>query len=204
MKKPIIAIDVDDVLAHSVEAFRLRVNAKAGVELTPEHYRIAGRYHHYLDSVLEANGVDYSAIKDELFQLMAEDQSHIRPQQGAVKALKQLKKHFDLMVITARAPEWEAQTHIWLERHFPGVFTGVHFAGNRKDPARKTKGDMCLEVGAVYLIDDNPEHTLDASEKGIKVVLFGDYGWHVDVPKEMVHCKTWQKVEVYFTKGRLE
>lgn len=202
MKKPVIAIDVDDVLAHSIEHFRLEVNQRTGAALTPEHFREPDDYHRYLDRVLQRNGIDYAAIKDEMFQQMIEDQSHILPNPGAIETLKHLAKYYDLAVITARDPEWEPQTQVWLQRHFPDVFTGIHFAGNRHDPARKTKGDMCLEAGAAYLIDDNPEHAREAQQKGVTVVLFGDYGWHAKVPKEMTRCKTWQEVMEYFDDKR--
>jgi 5'(3')-deoxyribonucleotidase len=126
MSKPVIAIDVDDVLAHSIESFRLQVNARAGAQLTREHFMVPGEYHHYLDRVLETNGVDYATIKDDLFLGMSNDQSHIPPQPGAVKVLQKLAREYELVVITARAPEWEAQTHVWLQMHFPGVFKEVH------------------------------------------------------------------------------
>lgn len=196
--KPIIAVDVDDVLAHSVEAFRLDVNQKTGAKLNPGHFQVAGEYHRYLDRVLGSNGIDYDAIKDELFQRMIKDQSHVPAQPGAMTALQTLSNHYDMVVITARAPEWEPQTRIWLQKHYPGMFKNVHFAGNRRDASKKTKGDMCLEVGASYLIDDNPEHALDAVEKGITAILFGEYGWHVNITDDMVRCKTWKDVQKYF------
>lgn len=200
--RPIIAIDVDDVLAHSVEAFRIEVNQKTGAALTPAHFKVQGEYHHYLNRVLESNGIDHAAIKDDLFKSMVNDQSHIPPQPGAIKALRKLQDGYELVVITARPPEWEPQTHIWLERHYPGAFKAVHFAGNRNDPAKKTKGDMCIQVGASYLIDDNPEHARSAADKGVAVVLFGDYGWHVAVPEDMVRCKTWKDIEKFFDAER--
>jgi 5'(3')-deoxyribonucleotidase len=202
MSKPVIAIDVDDVLAHSIESFRLQVNARAGAQLTREHFMVPGEYHHYLDRVLETNGVDYATIKDDLFLGMSNDQSHIPPQPGAVKVLQKLAREYELVVITARAPEWEAQTHVWLQMHFPGVFKEVHFAGNRHDPIQKSKGDMCVEAGAAYLIDDNPEHAVSAEAKGVQVILFGEYGWQIDVPEDMKQCKTWSEVEQYFDGQR--
>lgn len=198
MKKPVIAIDVDDVLAHSVEAFRLKVNAMVGANLAPEHFRVPGEYHHYLDTVLQTNGVDYAPIKDNLFVSMIHDQSHIPPQPGAVQALKHLARRYDFVVVTARDTEWEPATHVWLRQHFPGVFREVHFAGHRHDPAGKTKGDMCVDAGADYLVDDNPEHVMSAQDRGVTAILFGEYGWHVNVPEDMVRCKTWQDVEKFF------
>ena len=200
--RPVIAIDVDDVLAHSVEHFRQSVNKKTGSALTPDHFKVPGPYHKYFQSILESNGIDHESIKDDLFQSMVNDQTRVMPQPGAIAALQALAQVNDLVVITARPPEWEPQTHIWLESHYPGVFKNVYFAGNRHDPTGKTKGQMCVEVGAGYLIDDNPEHCLAAIESGVTPILFGEFGWHVNIPIDMVRCKNWNEVQEFFGAAR--
>jgi len=202
IKKPVIAIDVDDVLADSVEAYRLQVNARTGADLQPEHYRISGPYWKYFETVWQMHGIADKVPAEELFQQMIVDQSHVPPAPGAACALKKLAKNYDLVVITARYPEWEAATRVWLEQHFPRVFADIHFAGGHDQKERKTKGQMCLEIGATYLLDDNPEHCVSASEVGVQALLFGDFGWHVDVPADMVRCKTWKDVERYFDAER--
>lgn len=202
MPRTVIAIDVDDVLAHSIESFRIAVNNLTGASLEPEHFTVPGDYHHYLDRVLEMNGVDYEPIKDTMFETMVRDQSHIHPSEGAANVLKDLSGQYDLIVITARPPEWQDATLAWMAVHFPDTFKDIHFAGNRHDPAKKTKGDMCLEAGAKYLIDDNPEHCASALDKGVTAVLYGDFGWHANSPDGIVRCRTWQDIKEFFDAER--
>lgn len=47
MSKETIAIDVDDVLANSTEAFRIVVNERFGINLSPEDYQIEADYPFY-------------------------------------------------------------------------------------------------------------------------------------------------------------
>jgi uncharacterized HAD superfamily protein len=133
----------------------------------------------------------------ELDPQMQIDQSHIAAMDGAHQALEKLKQRYTLVVVTAREPEWETATTVWLEANFPGTFREMVIVG-REGVKNRNKGQLCKDIGAEWLIDDNPEHARNAIEEGIKVVLFGTYGWHQDVPSDMPHCKTWTEVEEFF------
>jgi 5'(3')-deoxyribonucleotidase len=196
--KAIVAIDVDDVLAHSTEAFRLAVNEKAGAQLTPEDYRVPGDYHQYYERVWQTHGIADKVPADELFGQMERDQSHVPPYKGASAVLRKLAKQYELIVVTARYPEWYEATDVWLKSHFPDVFSQIHFGGSNRDPLGRSKGDICVEIGAKYLIDDNIEHCTSAADRGVTPILFGEYGWHVGVPQGTIRCKTWNEVEKYF------
>jgi 5'(3')-deoxyribonucleotidase len=54
---------------------------------------------------------------------------------------------------------------------------------------------VCVEIGADWLIDDNPEHCLSAIEHGLNTILFGDYGWQYKAPEHLYRCKNWEEVE---------
>lgn len=198
MMKPIIAIDVDDVLAHSTESLRQVVNARTGANLQPEHFQVPGTYWGYYKKVWETHGLADKVTMEELSPQMAADQSHVPMYKGADRALKTLAKRFELVVVTARNPEWEKASHVWLGKHFPGMFSKIIFGGGKYHDIAVTKGDLCAEIGAAYLIDDNVEHCISALSRGVTPILFGQYGWHIDVPDDMVRCRTWIDVERYF------
>lgn len=198
MTKPIIAIEVDDVLAHSTESLRQVVNAKTGAQLQPEHFQVPGPYWGYYERLWENHGLADKVTMEELSPQMAKDQSHVPVYLGASKALKSLAKSFELIIVTARNSEWEKATHVWLDSNFPGMFTKVVFGGGKYHDENITKGDLCAKIGASYLIDDNVEHCISAADREITPILFGRYGWHVDVPEDMIRCKTWKEVERYF------
>ncbi|HEX8183068.1 MAG TPA: hypothetical protein VF575_05735 [Candidatus Saccharimonadales bacterium] len=198
MAKPIIAIDLDDVLSDSTESLRQVVNTQYGVSLEPEHYRIPGEYSRYYERVWEMHGIGNTVSYADLEGQMISDQSHMPVKFGAVRVLKQLQKHHDLVVLTARNPDWEVATSAWLNIHFPGIFRRVVFGGGRKSVIAKSKGEWCADIGASWLIDDNPEHCQTAVKHGITPILFGEYGWHLRVPMEFQRCRNWEELSEYF------
>lgn len=194
MKRQIIAVDIDDVLAAGTESLRLLVNQRLGVNLTREHYSIAGEYWGYYERVWNMHGLAEKVSMPELNQEMVRDQSHVPLLPDASFAISELSKRFDIAVVTARDAAWEEATLAWLRRNFGDVFIGVHFAGNRRDARARTKGQLCREVGAFLLIDDNIDHCRSAVAEGLEAILFGDYGWHQDVPDDITRCKNWPQV----------
>lgn len=198
MPRQIIAIDIDDVIADSTEALRLSVNERLGAHLTREHYRVSGEYWSYYERVWAAHGIHDKVPRDLLDQEMVIDQSHIPLLPGASFALSELTKRFDIAVVTARNPAWQEATLNWLRSHFGDVFVSVHFAGSRHEDNALTKGQLCKQVGAFVLIDDNIEHCKTAIEEGLEAILFGEYGWHIKIPEELVRCKDWPAVTEYF------
>lgn len=200
MKRKIIAIDIDDVIAQGTEAFRLRVNLEMGVSLSREAYMIPDNtFWGYYERVWEAYGLDAASVPlDKIDAEMALDQSHVPLLPGAAYAIGELAKHYDIAIITARDTKWKNATHKWLADKFGDVFIDIYFAGNSLDKTAKTKGQACREVGAEWLIDDNPEHCITAQAEAVKAILFGDYGWHHEAPKDITRCSDWPAVLDYF------
>lgn len=198
--KQTIAIDIDDVLADSTDALRISVNQKLGTNLQPHHYKVDGPYWHYYEHIWETHSINDKIEHNALEAQMEYDQSHIMPISGAQEALTYLSKKYEIVLITARNPDWAKATEEWMHSHFSGVFKSLHLVGSKKyqgDSAR-TKGEVCKELGASWLIDDNPEHCLSAIEYGSDAVLFGEYGWHLDAPDHLIRCKDWPAVLEYF------
>jgi 5'(3')-deoxyribonucleotidase len=194
MKKPIIAIDIDDVIADSTETMRIRVNKRTGAQLEPEHYQMPYQnYMSYYERVWKNHGVDIAY--DDLLEEMEADQANVPLLAGASFAIAELTRKHDIIIITSRPRTWESKTMDWLKTQLGDIFISIHFTD--KDEPR-TKGQICKELGAEWLIDDNPEHCQSAIDEGIKAILFGKYGWHHKAPKHLVRCKDWPEVMEYF------
>jgi len=203
MNKPIIAVDIDDVIAESTEAFRKVVNSHAGIDLQPEDYRIEGPYGDYYEEVWRAHGVVERIDKQALLDQMHYDQSHIPLMPGAEFAIGQLQKRYEIVLVTARDEGWEKATRIWLHQQFGAEPPRIYFSdAHLKVDDRKTKGEICKEIGAKWMIDDNPEHCQSVLDHGVKAILFGEYGWHKNVPAGTVKCKDWQAVLEYFDAAK--
>ena len=193
MNKQIIAVDIDDVLADSTESLRKEVNRSFGVDLQPEHYRVPGEYAGYYDRVWAAYGVPTSLV--ELNPQMIKDQSHVEPSSAARQVLRKLSKRYKIVVLTARNPNWRPATMRWIDEHFPEIFDAVIFSED--EPVHKTKGEICKDMRVSLLIDDNPKHARSALDCGIPAILFGSYGWHINVPEGVIVCKDWAAVLEY-------
>lgn len=194
MTRQILAIDIDDVIADSTESLRIEVNRRLGTELQREHYRVEGEYWGYYERVWSTHGIADRVPMRQLDDQMLEDQSHVPLLPGASFAIGEISKRYDIAIVTARNPAWEQETLRWLQTHFGDVFISVHFAGNRHLPSGQTKGELCKDVGAFMLIDDNPGHCKSALDVGLETILFGEYGWHYDIPEAAVRCKDWPEV----------
>ncbi|MBC7943068.1 hypothetical protein H7X68_01015 [Candidatus Saccharibacteria bacterium] len=198
--KPTIAIDIDDVLADSTESIRLRVNERVGVDLQLEHYRIEGEYWGYYERVWREHGIIDRVNYDDFEKEMAHDQSHVPLLPGAALAIAELAKRFDIVLITARDSSLEAATRHWLKTYVSDELVDVYFITNHKDSKAKNKGQLCRDLGASWLIDDNTEHCRAAIDQGVKAVLFGEYGWQVSIPETVDRCKDWLAVLEHFSE----
>jgi 5'(3')-deoxyribonucleotidase len=198
MTKPIIAIDIDDVLGSQVQVIIAFSNEKYGMDLTPEDFKKEGPYWGYWEQVW---GVDDTEGKKRIEEFIRA--GHILNQPimtGALDVIHRLKENYELVVVTARSDMYIEDTHKWLARHFPNVFTDVRFVPVWDKSKQVTKAMICKEIGADYLIDDNLEHCNLAAEEGITAVLFGEYGWNVnkDISPSIVRVKDWAAVGEYF------
>jgi 5'(3')-deoxyribonucleotidase len=176
MAKKIIAIDIDDVLFDEHQSMRLFMNEYYGFQHTAEHYNIEGPYWGYWQKVW---GVD-DEESARRYAVYVESGVKAKPMliQGAAEAINELKKRYDLIVITSRYdPHVVKATPAWLEEHFPQVFKSVEFVIDWGDGQKLPKGAIAEKVGASYLIDDCYAHCQSAAERGVHSVLFGDYGY---------------------------
>jgi 5'(3')-deoxyribonucleotidase len=197
MKRKTIALDIDDVIADATEAMRISVNKKVGVDLKKEHYLVEGDYWGYYERVWGIHGIEDKITYADHAREMELDQSHVPLLPGASFAIGELSKQYDIVLITARDLEWEKATLKWIKHHFGDAFRSIHFAGNKHLSESKTKGRQAKELGASLLIDDNPGHCQTALDEGLEAILFGEYGWHYDIPDGLIRCKDWPAVLEY-------
>lgn len=123
---------------------------------------------------------------------------------GAEEVLRWLTNSYRLVILSSRRGSVQQETLDWADRRLPGIFEKSFFTGfwdnGGSDNHLLTKGKMAKEIGAAYLIDDQPKHCIAAAQEGLVGVLFGDYGVsrNIDVPADVVRCKDWAAVKEYF------
>lgn len=190
--RPVIAVDIDDVLFPFVDGIASHHNALRGSRLTVQDFVTFD-----LAKVFGSSQEETEAIVKSFLE---SDNIHLEPVAGAKEALARLKRDFDVILVTARNEYFKTKTVDWLRRQLPDLFADVHFAGNPHDgrPFRP-KGAICYELGAKLLIDDYPENLRSAVSFGIDGVLFGSKPWSFvdDEEVNIVPCMDWSAVIEY-------
>lgn len=195
-KKPIIAVDIDDVIAANAVGFVKYSNNKYGTKLTIDNYQDHwGEIWKTEHEETERRAIDYHTS------------GHIATYDivdGAFDVLKKLKQHFSLVVLTTRRNSINQLTREWLEKFYPNIFDDIIFSGffdePNKESIHQTKGELARSIKAKYLIDDQLKHVQSAAAMGINGLLFGEYSWNKidELPKDVLRVKNWEEVSRYF------
>jgi len=194
MSKEIIAIDIDDTIAASSEALMIEVNRAFGCQLTSADYAIEADYQGYYEQVWQRHGLTIDLA--QLLTDMTVDQSHMKVMPGASAALTHLANRFELQVVTARNRAWYQATMAWVTTNFPNLFAAVNFTTVYEQPL--SKGEMCRDIGASCLVDDNPAFCRSAQVAGIDTVLFGNFAWQHHTCPSITRCQDWTAVVSHF------
>lgn len=104
-------------------------------------------------------------------------------------------------LVTGRQSFMEPVTERLLLRFFPGCFQSIEhtnmYASGETAYLKRSKGEVCANIGAHALVDDHVEHGRDVLRAGVeRVMIFGHYPWnmHEVRGKGMVHCSSWSDV----------
>lgn len=200
--KPLIAIDVDDVLADNAGGFVAFSNERWGTNLKPEDYD---------EDWMTMWGIDLEeAVKRRDVLFASGTQRKYDHNHDALHVLRRLAVRFNLSIVTSRHAATRDDTRAWIHERYPNIFTDetIHFAGLWDDPdhtsIHKTKADVIESLGAEYLIDDQLKHCLAVASSGRKAVLFGNYSWNQasELPRNVTRASDWAAVETYFNEAR--
>ena len=206
--KPIIAIDVDDVLASNALAFVEFSNERWGTSLTIDDYHDDWASVWKLDK--EAHEQSVAIINERSGAYFEERIRTMDHDTSAYDVLLELKKKFDLIIVTARRLSTKGDTLAWIQERYAGIFSEdtIFFAGfyddMTNDSFKKDKGALLKSLGAQYHIDDQPKHCNGACAQGLTGILFGDYAWQKTEPVDdsVVRVKNWHEVLEYFDAQR--
>ncbi len=103
----------------------------------------------------------------------------LNPIPHAYESLLKLKKNFELHIVTSRQYKVEPETIIWINKHFPDIFTAIHLGNHYSNEGKsRTKSEICHSIGAVLLIDDSVKYTVQCVRDSVPVILFGSYAWN--------------------------
>lgn len=191
--KPIIAVDIDDVIYPMVPSLIEYLDINHSVRLTP------GDFKEYDIRKVWGGGPEEATKIFEAYKHHVGIE--VTPIKGAAEALQKLSQNYEVIVLTARDISNFPRTSAWVEQHFPQIFKDVHLVGNKHDSKTyRTKAEVCLELGVYCLVDDNLNTVLETYAVGVKTVLFGNYSWNQtdNLPDGVTRAKNWKEVLEYF------
>mmetsp|Transcript_7836 Transcript_7836/g.28977 ORF Transcript_7836/g.28977 Transcript_7836/m.28977 type:complete len:398 (-) Transcript_7836:2731-3924(-) len=170
-----IAVDVDEVLGRFLHSLNQYVHSSHGHSYELEDYFEYNFAKVWDCSGDESNDIVHSFFKSEFFT------QGILPIPEALSSLQRLKNQHTLQVVTSRQHVIQRPTLEWLDTHFPEAFEEVHFGNHfALEGKSRKKSEICAEIGADVLIDDNPHYAVECARAGIHVLLFdwhGSYPW---------------------------
>ncbi|MFO0781900.1 MAG: hypothetical protein U0524_03360 [Candidatus Saccharimonadales bacterium] len=193
MTREKIAVDIDEVLFPFMPHFLEHHNSQNETNVIAEQFRT---YNFATDL-----GVPLEEAVDHAYSFTGADHGHIRPIEDAKQGIDKLAEKYELSIVTARHPQFEANTLSWVNEHFPDVFSNITFIGFAAIMEKpKTKAEICHALGASTLIDDSLVHVSQCVDAGIDGILFGDYPWNqsAQLPDGIKRCVDWSAVLEHF------
>jgi len=159
MDKPIIAVDIDGVLADWVGWAVPKLNKILGTSLKANT--------HVNFDLHKSFGVSSKAMREALDELYKNFSISDCPTiENSQKSILELSKKFDIIAITARPKNLWTKTYNWTKNNFDnlievylGTAQGKVFGGGLH---LDNKLALCERFNAKYLIEDNPAEILEA------------------------------------------
>lgn len=193
----LVAIDLDDVLADTINAFIQFHNKKYGTTFVRNDF-----FSYYWEDIWGGTREDairkfFEFTKTPYFETLP-------PVPGSQDGVAFLKRKHDLIVVTSRQHELTTHTKKWIKKHFNNIFRDIyitnhpHFARSGKT---KTKREVCDELGVQILIEDSIGYATECVTDDRKIFLLNT-PWNQDDTshpniyrvnswKELIKHSTW-------------
>jgi uncharacterized protein len=176
-----LGIDVDNVLADTTGIFLDELNSFYGTKIRP-----ADLHFYDIEPVL---GLSHEETKPFFHKLFKDRKlMDCAVIDGALEAVKELKKRYSIYIVTSRPKEHEDQTIEWLQaKGFP--YDHVEHS------IEKLKHKFTTGHGIKIFVEDDLEQAIYMAESGVKTFLI-DYPWNqtLDVKKRITRVKGWPEI----------
>ncbi|KAL6299660.1 hypothetical protein BKA93DRAFT_805631 [Sparassis latifolia] len=181
--KPVIAVDLDDVLSQTNRVVAEWHNDTYGSNMTLAHFY----YYYYWKNPFWGAPEETFRKVEEFYRTTRLDEAP--PVEGALESLKKLiGRGFQLVVVTARQQREMERSMRWLQRHYPGIFETMICTGQSQETladehealTKLSKAQVCHKLGAKFIVDDSIEnaHKCARANPPVPVLLFGDNSWN--------------------------
>ncbi len=197
MKRLVIAIDCDDVLVPTGPTQIAFYNNKYKARVTEKEF-----YESATEDIWGTDD-DQIAIDRVAEHTLSDEFANTPPSSEAVAAIHRLAQLHDLHIVTGRPATIEHATERLIDRYFKGCFKTVkhtnYYTYSWDKAEKRSKAEVCQELGADIFIDDYIGHIRDVAKTGAcEVMLFGEYGWSniAEGENSIRRYPDWDSVEV--------
>ncbi len=177
-----IGIDIDGVIADSQPVIIGKLNRHFGTTYTLRDF-INFR-------PVKMFGIRRRQLEDLIMTWEREIIEEAVPYPGAVAAVNQLARNYEIHLISARSPQYQPQTLAWLENH--------HIPHNRLMLLGKhDKRGACLDLCVDLFIEDSRKNAVQVSSCAIPVLLMDAAYNRGRLPSLVTRVFNWQEIMSY-------
>lgn len=167
----IIGIDLDEVIADSLNSFLEFHNDTYGTSLTRKQFYCYEVWKILGEAPEETIQKFYDFYKTHYFD-------NVKPVAGSVEGIEKLSKNHKLMVITARPKNISKKTEKWLDKYFTDKFSAIHFTNSYSLQGEEIKkSELCQKLEVDVLIEDSPYNAKECISNKTKIILL-DRPWN--------------------------
>ena len=188
MTKPILAVDIDEVLFPFMVTMLDHTNSTYGLSHSIDEVK---------DFDLKFWNISASEAIERVHAVSSMDHRTVTALPYAKSSLVLLKAQYQIFIVTSRHEEFRARTEEWLAHNFSDLYdklimTGNHYSGRQF----RSKAEVCLELGVSMLVDDQLHYAKESAQLGLPCILFGDYPWNQadNLPDGVVRARDWNEV----------
>jgi len=196
MKK--IAIDVDEVLYETLQAFIRFLREKKGIVKEYEDVRV-----YSLNKSFGITKEEEDTLHKIFHSEFNSNPSILSLVEGAREGVRILAENYDIYFVSARSSDIFEKTKEAIERDFVKN-PQIYFSGDLFKCQKKNKEEICKELGINLIIEDNGLHSLKYAKKGMRVLLL-DKPWNRGFSHEnIIRFSDWREIVKYLERENEE
>ncbi len=192
----IIALDFDDTMFNFMGALVKHRNELTGSNFSEEDFKT-----YIFEDVWGGSFEETIKFLQGFYQ--TPEFAMLEPLPGMIESLEALSEKNDFTIITARNSNLEHLTLHLLDEYIPGLIKEVHYTNHYTsdiNKQRRTKAEVCKQIGAELIIEDSDVHAQICAQEGIQVILL-DKPWNrKEFPTDItgiIRVNTWGEIVQY-------
>ena len=184
-----IGVDCDEILAELIAELNVYYNSTYRTNFKIEDYKT-----YRVEDIWGVTRERAIQIVNDFFN--SEYYQKIKPVPDSQKGVLNLFEKHELILITSRPTHTKEKTHEWINKHFPKVFSDLHFTDDWPNHELGTrKAVICQDLNVDILIEDSLEKSILCANNGTKVILFNrPWNQHDNLPENITRVSGWGEV----------